>query len=953
MEIKNIRIIICTSDSSEMIKDSRQIKALANELNNKSENTFVIVETVKASQVEEYLDKLCESELVFVLFYDTVSKEQRSYFEKAVEIYKDKSNPIVVPYIKYTDDIDDVTEEISALQEYIGEELHLYYKSYNSSEALKLAVMLQLCQSGYVGLDFSVKDGKISCGTGEEIDTADIPMFSNNDNLTSLKSTLAKLDKTLTGYFEDPTPEKQVKYKPILAKRSAVKKQIAQAEKDLLDKMKEFVNSTSGNELDRDQIMAYRFMENGDVELALELLDSTAICEDLKVCEKTIEAAKENMQRDIDKLCQRIDALDMKALSVETVKEKGQLFEEIRGYILKYPELNPTPLYRYAIFSKLHNNTELAFKVTQEYYSRVKDTESSDAALTMLMDLSIRMGLYEKAKEYGNIILSRTNSHPMNISEVCYHLARIYQDEKSYKKSEEFYIRTIGTELALVKVNPYRNDKLSAVYQCIATLYNDMCIADNGGNKDVYIGKALHYCEMSVSAAREMLKYDKHTVFKAGLAESLQALGTLYSNLGHSKEAAECFAECEEILHNLAYTDPAAYEPKLASLYNGIAVLFADTYFSDNRNNRIYFEQSREHYEKAITIYHRCILEGEKRFSLSLADTYENMGMLCYKDRNPEEAIICFERQTMLIDAVKHDNNKELHRLSDLYERNGRVYAILKDEDKSMNSHAKAVMYSIKIAQREPAYITQLAFRLASTLDSILRLGSTDTAYGIINEFVANYCELARRGEFIYEERVGFLFAKLGDTALEREMLYDAVDYYAEALKFYEKITREGDAASIVRSAEMSADIGTLLCGMPKDKKNGIAFYKKAFIYYRMLTEIDYHKYADDFISVARRTGAISLELSEEEEACKYFMECIRACKDRLQHNPKDNLWVFTDCHYNLARMFLTRDRESARLHITVARDFCGQLKNINEKAYNSLSPVVSELYDIIFPEQE
>ena len=184
-------------------------------------------------------------------------------------------------------------------------------------------------------------------------------------------------------------------------------------------------------------------------------------------------------------------------------------------------------------------------------------------------------------------------------------------------------------------------------------------------------------------------------------------------------------------------------------------------------------------------------------------------------------------------------------------------------------------------------------------------------------------------------------------------MLYDAVDYYTEALKFYEKITMEGDASSIVRSAEMSTDIGTLLCGMPKDKKNGIAFYKKAFIYYRMLTEIDFHKYADDFISVARRTGIVSLELSEEEDAYKYLMECIRACKDRLKHNPTDNLWMFTDCHYNLAKMFLTRDKDSARLHITVARDFCEELKNIDEKAYNSMSPAISMLYDIIFSEQK
>lgn len=951
MEIKNIRIIICTSDSNEMIKDSRQIKALANELNNKSESSFIIVEVVKTSQIEEYLGKLYESELVFLLFYDSVSKEQRKYFDRAVDVYKERKNPVVIPYIKFNDDIDNVTEEISDLQKYIGEELHLYYKSYNNSDALKLAVMLQLCQSGYVGLDFSIKDGRISYGAGEEIDTADIPMFANNDNLTSLKSTLAKLDKTLTGYFEDPTPEKQVKYKPILAKRSDIIRKITEAEKELFDKMRDFVSNTSGGNLDNDQIMAYRFMENGDVELALELLDSAVICEDLKTAEKTIEDAFDRMQKDIDKLCQRIDALDMMALSVETVKEKGQLFEEIRSYILKYPELYPAPLYRYAIFLKLHNNTELAFKVTQEYYSRVKDADSSAMALAMLLELSIRMGLYEKAKEYGNIILSDKASHPLNISEACYHLARIYQDEKSYAESERLYLRSVQIENEFVKLDPYRNDKLSAVYQCIATLYNDMCIADDGRNKDVYIGKALHYCEMSVSAARDMLKQEEHSVFKAGLAESLQALGTLYSNLGHSKEASQCFAESEEILNNLACTDPAAYEPKLASLYNGIAVLFGDTYFSGNRNNRIYFEQSREHYEKAISIYHRCILDGEKRFSLSLADTYENMGMLFYKDRNPEEAIICFERQTALIDAVKRDNNRELHRLSDLYERNGRIYAILKDEDKSMNSHAKAVMYSIKIAVREPDYITQLAFRLASTLDSILRLGSTDTAYGIINEFVANYCELARRGEFIYEERVGFLFAKLGDTALEREMLYDAVDYYAEALKFYEKIAREGDAASIVRAAEMSADIGTLLCGMPKDKKNGIAFYKKAFIYYRMLTEIDFHKYADDFISVARRTGIISLELTEEEDAYKYLMECIRACKDRLQHNPKDNLWVFTDCHYNLAKMFLTRDREAAKLHITVARDFCMQLKNIDEKAYNSMSPAISKLYDIIFSE--
>lgn len=953
MEIKNIRIIICTSDDSEMIKDGRQIKALANELNNKSNNAFIIVENVRASQVGEYLAKLHESELVFVLFYDSVSKEQREYFDRAVSLYKEKSNPVVVPYIKYVDDIDNVTEEISALQEYIGDELHLYYKSYGSSEALKLAVMLQLCQSGYVGLDVSIKDGKISYGTDEEIDTANIPMFANNDNLSSLKSTLAKLDKTLTGYFENPTPEKQEKYKSVLAKRSALMRQIVQAEKDLLEKMKEFVSSTSGGELDTDQMMAYRFMENGDVELALELLDSTAICEDLKNCEKAIETAKENMQRDIYKLCQRIDALDMMALTPEIMKEKQALLEEIRGYILKYPELNPIPLYRYAIFLKQHNNTAYAYKLAEEFYGRAKDKASVGAALNMMLELSVRMGLYEKAIEYGNIILSDNASHPSEVAAASYHLARVYHDMKEYETAEGLYIRSAETESELAKVSPYSNDKLSAIYQSLAALYKDMCTEAIGMDKKKYIEKALLYCEKSVSAARRMVQYNDAYCFKVGLAESLQAMGTLLASLGYREEATECFAESEDILKILVSADPEAYESKLASLYRSIATLFASIYYGTRQSIDVYLSTSSKYYEKAIGIYQRYIISGETRFAGALADIYEELGKLYYNNKNPEKAIVYFDRQTAIVDSVKYDDEKNYHMLSALYERNGRVYAMLKNEDKSMGCHIKSVNYCIKLVQKEPTYLGQLVIRLSSMLDSILRIGGTDAAYNVINEYVGEYCTLARQGGHIYEERIAHLFSAFGNTASDRGELHDAIGYYMKAVEFYEKVADDSNTLCIERLAELSAAVAMLLCSKAGDKENGILYLGKAFGYYGKLTESDFHKYADDFIKVTRTAAVISLELSEEAEAYDYFMECIRACKGRLQENPKSNLWIFTDCQYNIARLLLSSNKQAAGHHIKIAYEFCKELKETDEERYNDLMPKILRLYDIIIPDTE
>ncbi len=950
MDIKTIRIIVSVSDNSEMLGDCRQIKSLINELNNRSDGVCIIVETVKAEMAEEYISKLSDCELVFVLFYDTVSNSQRKYFDKAVESYRDNSKPLVVPYIKYIDDIDDVTDEIATLQKHIGEGLHHYYKSYNSGDALKLAVMLQLSEAGYLGLDLSVRNGRINYGGEEEIDTANIPMFANNANLESLKSTLAKLDKTLSGYFEDPTPEKQEKYKSILAKRSDIITRIAEAEKDLFAKMREFVGNTSKGNLDIDQIMAYRFMENGEVELALELLDSTAICQDLKLSEQAIEDAKDRMQRDIDKLCQRIDALDMKIPTLEIVREKGQLFDEIRGYILKYPELDPTPLYRYAIFQKQHNNTELAFRVAEEYYGRVKDTEASDDALLMLLELSVRVGYRKNAKEYGNSILAKENAHPLRVSEACYHLARIYQDEGNYKKSLELYNKSAEIENGFAAKDPYRNDKLSAIYQCMATLYNDMAMNMRDGYSEQYASRAVGCCEMSVGAARRMLEFDDYIGFRSGLAESLQALAVLYTNHGYTEEAIKLFAESEAILQEISGTDPLAYESKLASLYNSAAILYEKIYHREGCEISEYFDLCREYYESAVKIYQKYIVAGEVRFAYELANTYGRIGTLYYNDGKLAQAIENYDRQLSILDSVRGEDIRIIYDLPKLYERNGKIYAILKNEDKSMNCYMKALMYCIKITKEEPAYLREFAVTLSAASDGIITLGNPAPAVSMLNEFIEQYCRIADDGKYHYENRVAYLYIKLGDTAYRNKIYKEAFKYYNTALELYEKACRENDVPGIEKPAQLCEKIGTLLSERIRDYEYSAEFYKKSFVYYRMLTEIDFHKFADAYIWVARLVAITSLEFSDEQ-ALKYYMECVRACKQQMTHNPVRCRWIYTDCHYSIAKLFLPYDKERAKQHIMIAYESCEKMKDYNTGHYDVLSSVITKFLSENFSE--
>lgn len=653
--IKIIKIII-SSSIEDIERDVLEVKAFFNTLNNTyiDSDIFFSVETAEPDSDESLLDGIGECELAFLIFYKKIGETLRHTFENAIEKYKDNEKPFIVPYFKFTDNAEDISEDIKKFQDHLGNDLKHYYKSYSNIDTLKLYMIMQIKQMQLDSLPFEINDKMIKFAGKDFVPIDSIPAFANSKHLKELKEKLAeadnKLKKVKKEYFDDPENEElEEEYAGIISERKKLRKEIEEHENTLFENIKNIIKETTKGGLSQRQIEAYKLMEFGDYETALKILDHDAIMSDLKRNTSMADAFIENIQINANELAQRIEALKGTGITPDTSEKILEAYDELRGLIGKYGDLDKDPLYEYARFLHSQNDHEKAIEIAEEYLFYIKRSDN-DAKLAAVYNI----------------------------------LGNLYSDTQKYKEAEEAYLKSKEKYIKLFSQNHDPFDPgLAGLYNNLGNLY-----------KDTQRYKEAEEAHLEALKIRERLAEKDPHAFESDLAGSYNNLGLLYEHTQRYKEAEKVHLEALKIRERLAEKDPDAFEPNLAVSYNSLGALYCEIKK---------FKEAEEAYLKSNKIYEKLYKNNPNAFEPDLAVSYNNLGTLYGKIKKFKEEEEAHLKALKIRESLVQKNPDAFEPdLTSSYHNLGGLYFNIKKYNESEKAYLKALEINKRLVQKNP-----------------------------------------------------------------------------------------------------------------------------------------------------------------------------------------------------------------------------------------------------------
>ena len=589
--MKNIKIFLVPS-SDAVMGDMTEVRDFFRQLNEMYFDSGINFSILNANEMteNELKEHVADSDLSFFLFFEDVSDDMRSCFDIFFESFKKTDKPKIVTYFKYTESPNDMTDAVREFSQMLGNELKHYYNNYNSIDTLKLGILMQIKVMRLDASQITISDDGMICLNGQPVaDTSKIPMFEFNDRLNELKSRYDELTKEWgrlrTLRMDDPNNEElYFEFSRVATERDDTKKALREFE-DLLLKTSEELAAKKG-EMSPRQAEAYRLLEMGDREGALEILPRDELLYDTRRNRRFAGNTTAPLETNVEEIATRITALKMGDLSGDTVAEIMMFYEEIYD-ICRDRFVGWSKLYDYASFLEDQNDYTNAIEVAENlrwYYSAPGS----------------KVDEYELAELYNLLGL-------------------LYEAQNRSEEAEEYYLAAIEIMKRLVKKNA------DAYEPALAMSYNNVgaFYSDHGQHE-----KAEKYFLAAIEI-RERLVKKNADAYEPDLATSYNNAGVFYKKQGQSEKAEKYYIAAIEIQERLAKKNAAAYEPDLAASYNNTGIFYAVHGQS---------QKAEKYYLAAIEIRERLVEKNADAYEPALADSYNNAGVFYKKQGQSEKA---------------------------------------------------------------------------------------------------------------------------------------------------------------------------------------------------------------------------------------------------------------------------------------------------------------------------
>ncbi len=585
---------------------------------------------------KEYDREICESELVFFLFFRKVGDYTKHEFDIALESFKSKEKPKIITYFKYVNTIEEANSEIKGFMNMLDCELKHYYNTYGNIDTLKLGILMQIKLMKLDDSELKIQDGEVCLNGKSIIGTKNVPILSHEtlNKLTQQKRELQeKLSLCRNAYLTNPSKQNEDAFFDASAELNKVSKQLNEVEKQTLEFITTVAEITSdGRILTYRQKEALKYYNVGDYDKAQAILEDSERENELQRAETRNDISKNEIQGYVDEDLLWIKTEKIKGIYTESVEKIKEKYKKVVALIEKY-NLDKKPLYDYASFLYNQNDYSDAIDIARKlqwYYSNPSTPAKKEDQANLLILLGILYSdtqrnkeseeFYIKALEIRKHLCDRNpDAYEPDLARSYNNLGVLYSDTQRYKEAEEDFIKALEIRKRLCDRNPnaYEPD-LAISYNNLGVLYSDTQRYKEA--EEVYI-KALEI--------RKRLCDKNPDAYEPNLAISYNNLGNLYSDTQRYKEAEEVYIKALEIRKHLCDRNPNAYEPDLAISYNNLGILYSDTQR---------YKESEESYIKALEIRKRLCDRNPNAYEPDLARSYNNLGNLYSDTQRYKEA---------------------------------------------------------------------------------------------------------------------------------------------------------------------------------------------------------------------------------------------------------------------------------------------------------------------------
>ena len=532
---------------------------------------------------------LCDSELVFFVFFNKVGEYTRHEFEVALESFKSSKKPKIVTYFKYINSVEEATEDIKKFMSMLDSELRHYYNIYSEIDTLKLGMFMQIKLMRLDNSELTVEDGKLMHGKTQIAETKNIPMFERNENLKKLRERLndaeAKYRSAKVAFLKSQNDDDYLLFSDAATEKEKVEKELRELEKAVLcaaEKMYE--TTTDGTVLSEKQKQAYRHMERGEWDLALAILDKNEIISELSHNQSIGDGIRDRIAVNVGELLQRIEVLRAAGLDKEVIEEILSLYDTVYDVTVKY-DLSLKPILGYVSFLNDDiGQNEKAEKIAKKLSYLYEDPDRSVSLEDKVELLFLRGKIYSSFKRYDEVIEMLKQGIKLSddlyknegarVAALCGGVRNITANALFFSKMEE---------------EAYRYYEDAKFYYQIAYDYDPKAykhylamIYDNYGNiidrvdKDYDLG--LDYHIKALRLYHEAT--EENPQHKKSLARVYHNIALSYKQQGDFEKSEQYFLEAIRLREEIREKNPASVELHLSGSYYSLGLFYKKDYFN-------------------------------------------------------------------------------------------------------------------------------------------------------------------------------------------------------------------------------------------------------------------------------------------------------------------------------------------------------------------------------------
>lgn len=924
--MRKITIFLAAGELS-LEKERSEITALIKSLNTRYSSKGIRLKLFKTgSEVQYTAENFNNSEMVFLVAYNELSKEDLDCFNKAIEKFQVQDSPKIVTYFKMSEN---PSKELLDFMNHLDKDIGHYYSLYDNIDNLKYRILLNLL-SLESNLKIEYKNSKIMLEDEEVGTISDLPCMKNNKTLQSLKE---KLEQTEDEYYKamaksakEKTKENRNAVAKLYFELDNLQEEFEKLEENIFSAMINLANNTAKSGLSKMQILAYKYLEEGNYDEANAVLDFKKIKKSIDHTQELLEKAK----------LAKLELEKLQRQNVDTILQKIQTLQLMLNFPNRFDEIEN--LYNEAMTAE--KNAEIEAIATYEYAQYLYNQNE-----------------YDKAIEIFSQLLKNNNEENEKKSDILDYLGLNCSANKSYYEAENAFVKSLEireklcengegfkTKFALGKLhisNLYstmnEHEKAKNAMAVALKIYEDFCESNPNFDKSELVNiynqfskllkEVNNYSDAKKIAKKAIEIYENLTEEQANscqvyLADAYNNLAGIYNITQKVLKSSETYLKAIEIYENLYEKNPRAFELNLANAYYNMA------------NHYINWKGYNLAYDiliKAMPIYDELSEKNPKAYLPILADGYNKMGDLYNGEDGEKLYLIALQIREKL-----YAENKEVYAkdLMEVYKNLSTFYKNDKNYEKAKDYGFKSLNIIKSLSEKnKEIYSVNLAENYYNLADLYLNLKSFDKAKGFFHESLEIYEELKIENPIVFTENTMYNYAKLSVVYLElkefetsKKMAEKAIDldnnYHGKRLflsdpKVLAKEILEKDTAIIKiielkekREKAISSELVDIYCELYEqykivsDKENSLDVIIKAVEICKKLYEENKIEHELLTIKSFSLLGNYHCEMDENEKAEMNYLKIFEFCKNANQQNEKPAKFSKANNSYNLAILY-------------------------------------------------